>query len=82
MEAEDEFDKYEIVIMVKFRESEDLAPLGTTLPTDQTTALDAAFAEVGYITDDGVSPPVRETYQPLVAEMRIASAVPETKAAR
>ena len=30
MEAEDEFDKYEIVIMVKFRESEDLAPLGTT----------------------------------------------------
>lgn len=32
-----------------------VAPLGTTLPTDETTALDAAFAAVGYATDDGVT---------------------------
>ncbi|MBQ1444263.1 MAG: DeoR/GlpR transcriptional regulator [Renibacterium sp.] len=46
----------------------------------------SSFAQIDeidvLITDDGISPPVRETYQPLVAEMRIASAVPETKAAR
>ena len=31
------------------------APLGTTLPTDATTALSGAFAEMGYISDDGVT---------------------------
>lgn len=30
------------------------APLGTTLPTDATTALAGAFVEMGYISDDGV----------------------------
>lgn len=30
------------------------APLGTTLPTDATSALDAAFVNVGYISDAGV----------------------------
>lgn len=30
------------------------APIGTTLPTDATTALDAAFICVGHITEDGV----------------------------
>ena len=30
------------------------APLGTTLPTDATTALSGAFVEMGYISDDGV----------------------------
>ena len=29
------------------------APLGTKLPTDATTALDAAFSPIGYISDDG-----------------------------
>ena len=29
------------------------APLGTTMPTDLTTALDAAFVDVGFITSDG-----------------------------
>lgn len=31
------------------------APVGTTLPTDSTTALDAAFKCVGYISADGLS---------------------------
>ena len=31
------------------------APLGTTLPTDTTTALDNAFIDVGYISEDGVT---------------------------
>lgn len=30
------------------------APLGSTLPTDAVTALDAAFKNVGYIATDGV----------------------------
>lgn len=44
-----------------------VAPLGTALPTDQTTALDAAFAEVGYITDDGVSLAINESINDIVA---------------
>lgn len=31
------------------------APRGTTLPTDATTALDAAFIKLGYVDDDGVT---------------------------
>lgn len=31
------------------------APLGSTLPTDATTALDAAFESVGYIAQGGVT---------------------------
>lgn len=30
------------------------APLGTTLPTDATTALSATFKNLGYVSDDGV----------------------------
>jgi len=31
------------------------APLGTTLPTDATTALGTAFKELGYVSEDGVA---------------------------
>lgn len=32
-----------------------LAPAGTTLPTDNTTALDTAFLNMGFLGDDGVN---------------------------
>jgi hypothetical protein len=32
-----------------------VAPLGSTLPTDSTTALDAAFKCLGYVSEDGVT---------------------------
>lgn len=31
------------------------APKGATLPTDTTTALDNAFVEIGYLSEDGVT---------------------------
>lgn len=31
------------------------APIGTTLPTDYSTALNAAFVNLGYVTDEGAT---------------------------
>lgn len=31
------------------------APVGTTLPTDASTALDGAFKELGFISEDGIT---------------------------
>ena len=32
-----------------------IAPVGTTLPTDATTALDNAFVNLGYVSEDGLT---------------------------
>lgn len=37
-----------------------VAPVGTTLPTDYSTALDAEFKNLGYISEDGVTLTVDE----------------------
>ena len=37
------------------------APLGTTIPTDASTALDAAFKKQGYVTTDAVTQTVNRT---------------------
>lgn len=44
-----------------------LAPLGTTLPTSSSDALDAAFKDVGYISEDGITETPEEDTQEIRA---------------
>lgn len=37
-----------------------VAPDGTTLPTDASSALDGAFVEVGYLSEDGIAQSINE----------------------
>jgi len=39
------------------------APAGTTLPTDETTALDPAFINQGYASSDGLSRAITKAYE-------------------
>ena len=41
-------------ILVALNAAVHVAPVGTTLPTDSDSALNAAFLELGYTTDDGI----------------------------
>jgi len=43
------------------------APLGTTLPTDATTALDAAFKGLGFISDEGVTQAIERSVETIKA---------------
>lgn len=38
-------------------------PLGTALPTDEKTALDAALLDQGYVSEDGVERAISKTYE-------------------
>jgi hypothetical protein len=44
-----------------------IAPTGSTMPTDATSALDAAFGELGYISEDGVNFGMEQSRDPLNA---------------
>lgn len=44
-----------------------VAPLGSTLPTDATTALDPAFKSLGYISEDGLTNSPTKTYNKIKA---------------
>lgn len=41
------------------------APVGSTLPTDVSTALDAAFIDVGWISDEGATLSVSKDMEPV-----------------
>lgn len=43
------------------------APLGTALPTDETTALDAAFIGQGYVHEDGLERAITKAYETIRA---------------
>lgn len=38
-----------------------VAPSGSTAPTDSSTALDAAFSDLGYVSSDGISETIDKT---------------------
>lgn len=44
-----------------------VAPVGTTAPTNATTALNAAFKELGYVSEDGVTVTPEQSFSPVMA---------------
>jgi hypothetical protein len=44
-----------------------VAPTGTALPTDTTTALNAAFKGLGYVSEDGITENVERSIDDLIA---------------
>lgn len=54
-------------VMVGVTGAVHVAPEGTAIPTDTTTALNAAFDDVGYISDAGVTQSIGETITNLKA---------------
>lgn len=44
-----------------------VAPVGTALPTDSTTALNSAFIDLGYINDDGATFRDEKTKEPITS---------------
>lgn len=44
-----------------------IAPLGTALPTDETTALNAAFKSAGYIGEDGLTETIERSTEKIRA---------------
>lgn len=43
------------------------APIGTALPTDTSTALNAAFKQLGYVSDDGLTNSNNAEYEDIKA---------------
>jgi hypothetical protein len=59
-----------------------VAPIGTTLPTDTSTALNAAFKGLGYFSEDGVTDTPEKNIEDITAwqnAKRVRSVVTEAK---
>lgn len=54
-------------ILVAARGDINIAPVGTTLPTDETTTLDNAFINLGYTTEEGSSLTYGQTTEDIMA---------------
>lgn len=58
------------------------APTGSTAPTDAATALDAAFVNLGYVSDDGISENWEDSVNDVIAWQNgthVRSAITESK---
>jgi len=54
-------------ILIAGNGSVNVAPLGTALPTDSSTALNAAFLNLGYVSEDGATISDSKTKEPVRA---------------
>ena len=59
-----------------------VAPLGTTIPTDATTELDAAFVGLGYLSEDGLTEPASPQATPSWPQAAIPSHRPTRRSRR